>query len=629
MKCNQYMVLGITHSMKLILNIIILLFWATSLYGQESRTFQVIDENNEPVPFAHVHFKNTMNGTISNVNGEFRITSPNQLENPILVISSIGYLTKEVSFDDYKSSRITLPEDVIRLNEVVVIPKDYERELLYKALRQIPNNYPIQEERHSGFAREFAFWDENEANPIYVAESTLESVKGSYERKNANGHVSVSDGRRYVDEEQMATLGTTIIAGSHHLNRFDAVGLRNGILSNDKNYELEVTDTLRLYNENLYKLSFKKGEDISGYLLIIDSTYAIVEAYYEYTGSYPFSYKDASRQFMNYQVNYEKSEDDKWRYKHSKYHTSFRYGRILTLKSEFVSTQTKINVEKIPYLERIHHNDAFINSVGAYDSSFWDNYTIIIPDQGIDSLFRKSPPDISSPDIEFQQAVETSDAKRFRSYFELSYIPIDVNSALLSFSNEAISFGYNENAKTDFSFNYIFGLSMEVRKNLWAGIRFNNTLSDRKYNSIDFEITKDINLNPNGRPILVSPKLVVGHQWLNHPIGSVDHAEDYTVNGKEFDSGKTNLYLHERGFHLSPMISLGLEKNQVVRYFLSFGTNLFLTRSTGVMFNEDDQFFLTKKNEFLKEGEGNLNLATDGSLLSVNWMINFGIYLGR
>ncbi|MEO9870424.1 carboxypeptidase-like regulatory domain-containing protein [Ekhidna sp.] len=615
--------------MKIILKIYFLLSFTIHLFSQESKTFLVVDEHKDPIPFAHVHFKNTMNGTISNVNGEFRITAPNLLIDPTLVISSIGYMTKEISFNNYSSNIITLPEDIVRLNEVVVVPKDYERELLNKAIEAIPNNYPAREERHKGFARESAFWQDSSNNPIYVAESTLETIKDSYETKNSKGHVKVSEGRRYIDQEQKDKLPTVIVAGSHHINRFDAVGFRSSLLSNDKDFELEISDTLRLYNENLYKLSFKKGEDVNGYLLIIDSSFAIVEAYFDYKGSFPLRYRDASRRFMNYKVSYERSEDNKWRYKHSKYNTAFKYGKILNLKSEFVSTRTEPNEEKIPYLERIHRSDVFLDNVGEYDSSFWKGYTIIIPNEGIEKLFRKADLPESVSTVDSTEISKPDNNKAIRSHFEISYIPIDVSQAGVSFSNDALDFSSNENATSDYSINFVWGLDLEIRENFWVGIRTNTTFRDRQYSSLDFVVTRDFNLNPNGRPILISPKLIIGHQWVNHSIGSVEHESNYKINGKKFDSGKTNLYLHERGFHLSPTISLGLEKNQVVKYFLSFGTNVFLKRSTGVVFNEDDQFFLTKKNEFLIEGGENLDLNYDGDLLSVNWMVSFGIYLGR
>jgi len=614
-------------SMKTGCYLILLISLISNISGQESKTFQIVDESEEPIPFAHVHFKNTMNGTIANGNGEFRIKAPNLLENPTLVISSVGYKKREIPFDSYTSKMITLVEDVVTLQQVVVTPIDYERELLNNAIKNIPVNYPENNERHFGFAREFVFWDDAEKQPVYIVESTLEATKNPYNKKNDKGHVKVSQGRVYQDSAQMDSLTTNIIAGSHHINRFDAVGVRASLLGNPDPYQLEVTDTLRLDRKNLYKLSFRKNNNASGYLLIMDSSFAITKAFFEYTGSYPPTYRHSRREFMNYQVTYEMAEDNKWRYKYSKYHTAFKYDRLLNLKSEFVSTKTERNDAKIPYLERIQRNDIFMENIGEYDSTFWDGYSIIIPNENVEKLFQDYSP--SNPNGIDSLEVNESIKFPISTYFELSYVPIQVSDIFASYSNGIVDFTHQGRSETDFSINFVYGFSVDIGKQFWVGVRSNTTFRDRQLSSFDFEVAKNINLNPKGRPVLISPKLIIGHQWINHPIGSIEHEQDYEVNGKKFDSGKTNLYLHERGFHMSPMISLGIEKSRVVKYFLSFGTNIFLTRTTGVVFNEDDQFFLTKKNEFLKEGQENLDLAYNSSLLAINWMVHFGLYLGR
>jgi hypothetical protein len=55
----------------------------------------VIDENNEPIPFANVYFKNSAEGVITNENGKFYLESSKI--HPILVISFIGYTPQEVT----------------------------------------------------------------------------------------------------------------------------------------------------------------------------------------------------------------------------------------------------------------------------------------------------------------------------------------------------------------------------------------------------------------------------------------------------------------------------------------------------------------------------------------------------
>lgn len=54
----------------------------------------VVDENNEPIPFANVYFKNSSEGLITNENGKFYLET--QTNYKTLVVSFIGYKTQEI-----------------------------------------------------------------------------------------------------------------------------------------------------------------------------------------------------------------------------------------------------------------------------------------------------------------------------------------------------------------------------------------------------------------------------------------------------------------------------------------------------------------------------------------------------
>ncbi|MDR1456421.1 MAG: carboxypeptidase-like regulatory domain-containing protein, partial [Tannerella sp.] len=74
----------------------------------------VVDEQGEPVIGANVLEKGTMNGNISDVNGAFTLTIP---ENAILQISFIGYVSQEIPTDGKSTFQIVLREDVMALEE--------------------------------------------------------------------------------------------------------------------------------------------------------------------------------------------------------------------------------------------------------------------------------------------------------------------------------------------------------------------------------------------------------------------------------------------------------------------------------------------------------------------------------
>lgn len=78
----------------------------------------VSDESGKPIQAASVLIKGTTRGTVTDKNGDFSITaSPGN----VLVISSLGFITKEVSLNDEKSIAITLTPTNAELSTVVVV----------------------------------------------------------------------------------------------------------------------------------------------------------------------------------------------------------------------------------------------------------------------------------------------------------------------------------------------------------------------------------------------------------------------------------------------------------------------------------------------------------------------------
>ena len=78
----------------------------------------IVDDNNEPIIGANVSMKGTTIGTITDVDGKFNIeASPGMT----LLISYIGYATKEVSVSNQTVYKIKMQEDTQALDEVVVI----------------------------------------------------------------------------------------------------------------------------------------------------------------------------------------------------------------------------------------------------------------------------------------------------------------------------------------------------------------------------------------------------------------------------------------------------------------------------------------------------------------------------
>ena len=78
----------------------------------------VVDETGLPVIGANVVQKGTTNGVITDIDGHFSLTVP---EDAILEISYIGYLAQSIPIGNNSSFQVTLREDSQKLDEVVVV----------------------------------------------------------------------------------------------------------------------------------------------------------------------------------------------------------------------------------------------------------------------------------------------------------------------------------------------------------------------------------------------------------------------------------------------------------------------------------------------------------------------------
>ena len=78
----------------------------------------VTDSSGEPVIGANVVVKGTTEGTITDIDGKFALSVPS---NSTLIVSYIGYLTREIQVGNKSIINVVLAEDALALDEVVVV----------------------------------------------------------------------------------------------------------------------------------------------------------------------------------------------------------------------------------------------------------------------------------------------------------------------------------------------------------------------------------------------------------------------------------------------------------------------------------------------------------------------------
>lgn len=101
-----------------LLAVLVLAWIAGDAWAQDRRVSGRVTEGGEPVPGANVQVKGTRTGTTTTAEGTYSINVGTG--NPVLVVSAVGYTTREITVGSQTTVDVALESDVTALNEVVV-----------------------------------------------------------------------------------------------------------------------------------------------------------------------------------------------------------------------------------------------------------------------------------------------------------------------------------------------------------------------------------------------------------------------------------------------------------------------------------------------------------------------------
>ena len=105
------------NQLKIFITCLLLISLSITVSAQNKITGKIVDTGGEPLIGASASIKGTGIGTISDVNGDFSLDATTGT----LVVSYIGYLTKEIPIRGQSSFNIILEEDTKSLDEVIVV----------------------------------------------------------------------------------------------------------------------------------------------------------------------------------------------------------------------------------------------------------------------------------------------------------------------------------------------------------------------------------------------------------------------------------------------------------------------------------------------------------------------------
>ena len=222
-------------------------------------------DDQTPIPFVHITIKNKAKGTISNMDGGFRIPKNYYDTRDTLVISSIGYSSKTIPL-------LSLEQDL--RNEIFLIRKeevldeitlkegqttDYSGSLRKKKLRvediiqlaidQIPKNYPYEPFSYVGYYRDYQM---KKTNYINLNEAVMQVFDAGFGASD-----SVQTQTRIYSYEKNATFREDTISARpyDYTNRMKFVThteLDNPKAARNEFTFLRIHDALRNHNINTY-----------------------------------------------------------------------------------------------------------------------------------------------------------------------------------------------------------------------------------------------------------------------------------------------------------------------------------------------------------------------------------------
>lgn len=101
--------------------LLLVLLAAGHLMAQETITMsgKVTDDLEEPLPGVNVLIKGTIQGTVTDINGQYTLEMPRDAE--ALVFSYVGFITEEIAIGGRSVVDVILTPDILALSEVVVV----------------------------------------------------------------------------------------------------------------------------------------------------------------------------------------------------------------------------------------------------------------------------------------------------------------------------------------------------------------------------------------------------------------------------------------------------------------------------------------------------------------------------
>ncbi len=374
---------------------------------------RVLDSHSDtPLAYATIALYGTSLGSVTNQTVNFSFKIPPDLDDPILVISYLGYknLFVPVSYPVKQELTIRLNKKTIPLQEVIIRHADPVL-LLREAMDRIPDNYLTEHSSMTAFYRESV-----RKNDRYLAfsEAVLDVAKGSYLPNTQADRVRIRKGRKITDRSAEDTVIIKLRSGIHASLSLDVIKNRPDFLSANftELYDFDFTDMITYGERLVYVISFRQKSHITrlmfmGRLYLDHETLAILAADFEFNPALIHKEPDlflVSRSprihirplLASYHVDYREEK--------GKFHVNQVRAEVemkVRKKRKWIGARYRIAIEmaitsvnpgeklKINYTDRVKPNTVLSDEPFEFDPWFWGTYNIIEPEATLMESLRR------------------------------------------------------------------------------------------------------------------------------------------------------------------------------------------------------------------------------------------------
>ncbi|MDP4207207.1 MAG: carboxypeptidase-like regulatory domain-containing protein [Bacteroidota bacterium] len=594
----------------------------------------------KPLPYASIGISKLGKGTCSNQNGRFQLKISEGGFNQFITVSCMGYKNLSIPVSTIKNPlKIKLAPDNYQLNQVTVLPNTIQ-DLLRRAYRSIPVNYPVQPVAYEGFFRETQ--RANDTLYLNFTEAILNVYKNTYKDEHNFGQVHMVKSRKN-NFPGLDTVNNVRFYGGPFAPIDDDFVFSRAMYINPKYFKYfryKLLKTIGNNDDELLVIGFSGNKDtisgLNGKLYLDKKSLAYLRVELSMDSAYRNKHKPLisspliKRGASEYSVGYAKLNGI-WHlsyvdYKSEDYNTHCK--KKIKFDTEYITTAVHADsVKPIPYDKQLEYLDVISIKAEKYSDSNWKDYNLLPADTALDNQLKLVYTSEKSKQLLSKQ-YNSVNKEPFRDklvkilskfYFTLSvaYSPFTTSGGDYKLQYTDDNGHLLNKANTLKKITYSLGLSGKYGYNITKTFsayyaQLSSLMGSQYLDSWDLGIAYRIPLTQSGRHWFIDMGIGYGEHNSMLDLGNASNgSSSLNIGGKTFDASRIDVCIGKRQTGIVPEISVSCKKGRFTEWFLSVSRMVAFSTDDMARFHESKGFFLTRKDVFLPATDSHIQQSLD------------------